>query len=126
MDAGKVIPMTLFELSAAFDTIDRTILLRRLDDWFGVTGKALDSFKSYLTGSCQRIRLGDCLSSKADLKFGVPQGSVTSPLLLTLYTTPLSSMICEHAISHNLYADNSQLYVSFASGDSAVALSGLQ
>ena len=33
--------------STLFDTIDHTILLRRLDDWFGVTGKALDWFKSY-------------------------------------------------------------------------------
>ena len=35
-------------------------------------------------------------------------------------------MICEHAIPHHLYADDSQLYVSFASGDSAAALNGLQ
>ena len=74
LDAGKVTARTLLDLSAAYDTIDHTILLRRLDDWFGVTGKALDWFKSYLTGRCQRIKLGDCLSSKADLKFGVPQG----------------------------------------------------
>ena len=43
-----------------------------------------------------------------------------------LYNTPLSSMICEHAIPHHLYADDSQLYVSFASGDSAAAQNGLQ
>ena len=98
MDAGKVTALTLLDLSAAFDTIDHAILLRRLDDWFGVTGKALDWFKSYLTGRCQTIRLGDCLSSEADLKFGVPQGSVLGPLLFTPYTTPLSSMIWEHAI----------------------------
>ena len=101
MDAGKVTALMLLDLSATFDTIDHTILLRR-------------------------IKLGDCLSSKADLKFGVPQGSVLSPLLFTFYTTPLSSMICEHAIPHHLYADNSQLYVSFASGDSAAAPNGLQ
>ena len=70
--------------------------------------------------------LGDCFSSKADLTFGVPQGSVLGPLLFTLYTTPLSSMICEHAIPHHLYADDNQLYVSFASGDSEAALNGLQ
>ena len=96
------------------------------DDWFGVTGKALNWFKSYLTGRCQRIRLGDCLSSTADLKFGVPRGSVLGPLLFMLYTTPLSSIIFEHAIPHHLYADDSHLYVSFASGDSAAALNGLQ
>ena len=126
MDAGKVTALTLLDLSAAFDTIDHTILLRRLDDWFGVTGKALDWFKSYLTGRCQRIKLGGCLSSKADLKFEVPRGSVLGPLLLTLYTTPLSSMICEHTIPHYLCADDNRLYVSFASGDSAAALNGLQ
>ena len=125
VDAGKVTTLTLLDLSAAFDTIDYTILLSRLDDWFGVTGKALNWFKSYLTGRCQRIKLGDCLSSKADLKFGGPQGSVLGPLLFTLYTTPLNSMIFEHAIPHHLYADDSQLYVSFASGNSAATLNGL-
>ena len=50
VDAGKVTALTLLDLSAAFDTIDHTILLSRLDDWFGVTGKALNWFKSYLTG----------------------------------------------------------------------------
>ena len=126
MDAGKVTALTLLDLSAAFDTIDHTILLSRLNDWFEDTGKALNSFNSYLTGRCQKIRLSDCSSSKADLKFEVPQGSVLGPLLFTFYTTPLSSMIFEHAISHHLYADDSQLYVSIASGDSAAALNGLQ
>ena len=126
LNAGQITALALLDLSAVFDTIDHTILLIRLDDWFGVTGKALDWLKSYLTGRCQRIRLGDCLSSKADLKFGVPQGSILGPLLFTLCTTPLSSMIFEHAIPHHLYADDSQLYVSFASGDSAAALNGLQ
>ena len=126
MDASRVTALTLLDLSAAFGTIDHSNQLSRLADWFGVTGKALNWFESYLTGRCQRITIGDCLSSKANLKFGVSQGSVLGSLLFTLYTTPLSSMIFEHAIPHHLYADDSQLYVSFASGDSAAALNGLQ
>ena len=51
--------------------------------------------------------------------------SALGPLLSTLYTTLLSSMIFEDATLHHLYADDSQLYVSFASGDSAAALNGL-
>ena len=115
-----------FDLSADFDTTDHIILLRRLDDWFVVTGKALDWFRLYLTGRCQRIKLGDCFSFEADLPFGVPQGLMIGPLLFTLYTTPLSSTISGPAIPHHLYTDDSQLYVSFSSGDSAAALNGLQ
>ena len=79
MDAGKDTAVTLFYHSTAFDTIDHSILLGRLDEWFGDTGKALAWFKSHLTRRCRRIKLGDCLSSKADLKFGVPQGSLFGP-----------------------------------------------
>ena len=126
MDDGRVTASALLDLSAAFDTIDHIILLRRLGDWFGVSGKALDWFKSYLTGRSQRIKLGNCLPSKSDLSFGVRQGSVLGPLLFTLYTTPLSRLVSGHAIPHHLYADDSQLYVSFSSGDSAAPLNGLQ
>ena len=126
MDDGRVTALTLLDLSAAFDTIDHTILLRRLGNWFGVSGKALDWFKSYLTGRSQRIKPGNCLSSRSDLSFGVPQGSVLGPLLYTVYATPLSSLVSGHAIPHHLYADDSQLYVSFSSRNSAAALNGLQ
>ena len=126
MDDGRVTALTLLDLSAAFDTIDHTILLRRLCNWFGASGKVLDWCKSYLTGRSLRIKLGNCLSSRCDLSFGVPQGSVLGPLLYTLYTTPLSSLVSGHAIPHHLHADDSQLCVSFLSGDSAATLNGLQ
>ena len=126
MDDGRVTALTLLDLSAAFDTIDHTNLLRRLGNCFGVSGKAMDWFKSYLTGISQRIKLSNCLSSRSDLCFGVPQGSVLGPQLSTLYTTPLSNLISGHAIPHHLHADDSQLYISFSSGNSAAALNGLQ
>ena len=66
------------------------------------------------------------MSSRSDLSFGVPQGSVLGPLLFTLYATPLSSLFSGHAIPHHLYADDSKLYISYSSGNSAAALNGLQ
>ena len=74
MDDGKVTALTLLNLSATFDSIDHTIPLRRLNHWFGVSGKALNWFTLYLTGRSQRIKLGGCLSSKSDLTVGVPKG----------------------------------------------------
>ena len=125
IDDGRVTAFTLLDLSAAFDKIDHTVLLRRLGNWFGVSGRALDWFESYLTGRSQRIKLGKCLSSRYNLSFGVPQGSVLG-LLFTLYTTPLSCLISGHAIPHQLCADDSQLYISFSSDHCAAPLNGVQ
>ena len=100
MDDGRVTALTLLDLSAAFDTIDHTILLSRLGNWFGVSGKTLDWFKSYLTGRSQRIKLGNCLSSRFDLSFGVPRGQFlvlcflrSIPLHLVAWSPDMLSLI---------------------------------
>jgi hypothetical protein len=126
MDGGKVTALTLLDLSAAFDTIDHRILLDRLHTWFRISGPALDWFSSYLSDRSQQIKLGDTLSPSVLIPFGVPQGSVLGPVLFTLYTTPLSAVIEGHSIQHHLYADDSQLYISFSSADSASSLTTLQ
>ena len=43
----KVTPLTLLDLSAAFDTIDHSIILQRLHRYFGISGPALRWFKYY-------------------------------------------------------------------------------
>ena len=122
----KVTALTFLNLSAAFNTIDHSILFNRLEDWLGVTGKALDRLKSYRTGRCQTIWLGDCLPSKFDLPFGVQLGSGQFLVLRSLPSIPLSRVISGHAVPHRLYADDSRLYVSFISSDAIVVLSSLQ
>jgi hypothetical protein len=126
MDKGRVTALVLIDLSAAFDTIDHSILTHRLENWFGISGLALHWLSSYLTDRSQRVKLDDCLSPNVSIPFGVPQGSVLGPLLFSLYTTPLSNVIENHSVPHQLYADDTQLYISFSANDSAESLHSLQ
>ena len=87
-DDGKCTVSTLLDLSSAFDTVDHDILFDRLK-FYGITGSALEFFKSYLTGRSFSVALGGFTSDTAPLKYGVPQGSVLGPLLFAIYMFPL-------------------------------------
>ena len=90
MDNKGVTLLVLLDLSAAFDTIEHSILLNILKQDFGVAGAALNWFDSFLSGRKQRILVGDKTSDDFNLNCGVPQGSCMGPVLFTLYTSPAS------------------------------------
>ena len=118
----QVSALLLLDLSAAFDTIDHDILISRLSSTFGISNSALSLLTSYLTGRSQSVCIDQTFSPEVPLLHGVPQGSVLGPLLFTLYTTPLSELLDNSSVQFHLYADDTQLYISFDSSDSERAL----
>ena len=115
MAKGSVTALTLLDLSAAFDTIDHTILLDRLSGYYGISELALGWFKSYLSGRTHSVKVGSTLSNPVTLQHGVPQGSVLGPILFSLYTNPISSIIQSHSgINYHFYADDTQLHISLS------------
>ncbi|KAL9978241.1 hypothetical protein ACROYT_G015736 [Oculina patagonica] len=113
MNSQRVTLLVLLDLSAAFDTVDHKILLRCLTMSFGIRGKALAWFSSYLSRRSQRILFDGVTSDNFDLRFGVPQGSCLGPLLFVVYASKIFEIVQAHLPDAHCFADDTQLYLSF-------------
>ena len=111
LNSDNISVLLLMDLSAAFDTIDHQIL-SRLNSVFGIQSTALQWFHSYLSDRYQSTSVNNSSSSPSQLMYGVPQGLVLGPIPFVLYTTPLSDIINNHSVNHQLFADDPQLQKS--------------
>ena len=73
VDRGEAVVLALLDQSAAFDTIDHTILLYRLAARFGITGCVLAWFESYLFNRKQSVSGKEKTSLSFFLPFGFTQ-----------------------------------------------------
>ena len=118
MNDQRVTLLLLLDLSVAFDTVDHDTLLHGLQFTFGVNGKVLSWFLSYLSGRSQQIAINDTLSPEFELHCGVPQGSCLGPLLFTLYSRKLFEIIKHHFPTVHCYTNDTQVYISFCPNES--------
>ena len=112
LNKGNISVLALHDFSSAFDTIDHSILVHRLHTDFGFTDAAHQWFSSYLTDHTHYVSLCNHCSAIAPAHIAVPQGSIHSPILLTMHIKPLSTTIDKHSTTHLSFADDLQLQMS--------------
>ena len=105
--------LALIDLSAAFDTINHTLLIRKLKNVYNIGGNVISWITSYLSDRKFRVLINETFSDDSPLKIGVPQGSILGPLLFILYTEGLQELANKFNFSIHLYADDTQIYFQF-------------
>ena len=119
-DNGEHSFLVLLDLTAAFGTIDHSVLVECLNTWDGILGSTFHWLSSYQSNRKCQVVIENFMSSTAPILSGVLQGSILGPILFSVCMLPLGNLISQfNCISHHCYADDMQLYVSFKHNDIA-------
>jgi len=112
--------LALLDFSKAFDTVHHKLLVAKLS-YFGFSQNSVNFLKSYLANRQCSVSLKNKDNNTTDkssfipVTQGVPQGSILSPLLFSLYVADMHK--CTVYSTLHQYADDSQLVCSFASDE---------
>ena len=96
------------DLKKAFDVCSHSILLKKLKK-LGVTGTALEWFKSYLSDRKQCVDINGKISNTKDIPISVLQGSILGPILFLCYINDLPGSTLLYTL---LFADDTACLAS--------------
>ena len=111
IDSEKCFYVVQMDFSAAFDTIDHSLLLKILENKIGIAHTVKQFFETYLSNRFVQVLVNSSLSDKIQVETGVPQGSVLGSILFILYLQPLLDYLIDSNIAYHFYADDSQLFL---------------
>ena len=92
------------DLKKAFDTVNHSILLHKLEHY----GIPLQWLHSYLSNHKQYMSVNGLSSDELNIIHGVPQGSVLGPLLFLIFINDLPN-ISKH-LTFYLFANDTNIY----------------
>lgn len=88
MDNKKASLCVFIDLSKAFDSVSHPLLLKSLEN-VGIRGTTLTLFQSYLLNRKQCVKIGKHKSKFKNIEYGMPHGTILSPMLFNIYVNDL-------------------------------------
>ena len=113
-DENQATIVIFLDLSAAFDTIDSEKLLQIMEEELGITGVALQWYRSFLTGRTQRVKINNEYSDSVEVPCGTPQGSVLGPPLFNTNVRSQPKVFKHCKFNTSSFADDSNGRRTFA------------
>ena len=107
LDNDENVDVIYLDISKAFDTVSHEKLLYKLKK-YGFKGPVLKWIRSFLTERFQFVQLNSCRSTKANVKSGVPQGSVLGPVLFLIFINDIIDAVKHSCVK--IFADDTKLY----------------
>jgi hypothetical protein len=109
---GKLpVDVIYFDFKKAFDKINHTLLLAKLEQ-IGLDEKLQKWFSSFLSNRSCVVKVGNSLSNREiPMHSGVPQGTVTGPLLFLIFINDIYQCI-PPTVSFTLFADDLKIFGS--------------
>ena len=108
-DRGESAVGVFLDLAKAFDTLDRNILIEKLN-YYGVGGVELEWFRSYFSERKQLVKYGGVNSDLMSINYGVPQGSVLGTILFCIFMNDIVKS--SNYLNFVLYADDTCVFRS--------------
>lgn len=106
----KAVPVAFLDFSKAFDTVWHPALLHKLYHQAHITGRLFFWLVAFLSDRFFYLVSGSLSSALFDIKRGVPQGCVLSPILFLIFINDLSNCCSRFRCLALLFADDVAIY----------------
>ena len=87
MENNKLTSIICLDISAAFNTVNHSILLEVMRNYFDIADMALDWISFYLRNRKFSVHIDSFSSNTKTINFSIPQGSILGPTLFNCYVS---------------------------------------
>ena len=107
LDEDGNIDVIYTDFKKAYDSVPHIRLMKKVEN-AGIRGSVLGWIEAFLSDRKQRVKIGSTKSEWAEVKSGIPQGTVLGALLFLIYINDLPEKVKSAIIK--LFADDAKIY----------------